>query len=86
MLRMDRKAALHIAEMVLLADDKHFSVDIQKKVTGFCFIPFGCCQTRQKHLWVGEIMVENVIVTTNARNLPSAQIFSWIIMDFYHIL
>lgn len=48
MLRMDRKAAVRIVEMILLAGRKQFSVDVQKKVTGFCFISFGCCQTRQK--------------------------------------
>ena len=35
MLRMNRKAA-HIVEMILLASNKQFSVDVQKKVTGFC--------------------------------------------------
>lgn len=49
MLRMDRKAALHIIEMILLAGNKQFSVDVQKKVTGFCLMSFGCCQTTQKN-------------------------------------
>lgn len=48
MLRMYRKAALHIVEMLLLAGNNQFSVDVQKKITGFCFISFGCCQRRQK--------------------------------------
>lgn len=29
--------------------------------------------------------MKNIIVTTNAKNLPSAQIFPLIIMDLYHI-
>lgn len=48
MLRMDRKTALPIVEIILLAGNNQFSVDVQKKVTVFCFISFGCCQKRQK--------------------------------------
>lgn len=48
MLRMERKTVLHIVEMILLAGNDQFSVDVQKKITGFCFLSFGCVRQGRK--------------------------------------
>lgn len=88
MLRMDRKAALHIVEMILLVGNKQFLLDVHKKVPGlFCVFLLKSDKT-ERHLWFEEIMVENRHCTLSLQVPETSHLqtfFLLIVMDLHHI-